>query len=166
LPLCEHEVDATVPFEPDERLFRRFPPSELVDREITPASLNSMSFDVLEPGAPSVIRERFGTACDALHADCAGGKDVSNFLVFSIKVREVPKGIQSGDGRVFDFFPRHSPMPKCGAHSVISCCSADDPSMTYVVPSKSARQKLRTGLVSLFQKDACKNGGPDSQSPD
>ena len=158
MPLRDYEVDTAVPFEPDERLFRRFLPSELVDGEVTPASLNSMSFDQQEPG-PSVVRERFGSACDALHPDC-GGNDASGFVVFSVKVRDVPKGVQSGDGRVFDFFPRHSPTATCGAHSVISCCLAEDALMTYTEPSKSARRNFRVKLANHFQEDACNSGGP------
>lgn len=152
MPLRDHEVDTTIPFDPDERLFRRFLPSEIVDGEITPASLNSMGFEKLEQGAPSVVREHFGTIWDTLHPDC-GGNTAKDFEVFSVQVRNVPKGVKSTDGKEFDFFPRHAPMPACGAHSVISCCSAGDVSQTYTKPPSSARNDFRQKLARFFKQE-------------
>ena len=150
MPLGEGDVDAKTPFEPDERLFRRVKSDELIDGEVLPVSLNSMSFKKDEKGAPSVLREHFATAIDALHPDCGGNAD---YRVYSLRVRDVPVCVADDQNAVYDFFPCHEPEVKCGAHSVISCCASGDEAKAYVVPSKKARAKFRAMLAVLFSRE-------------
>jgi hypothetical protein len=153
LPLSARSVDTSIPFSATEQLFRRVLPSEeLTDGEIDPTRFNSVSFKKGVDGAPSVLRGRFSEPADALHRDCAGQKDVSNQFVYSISVGELPEEIHSDDGKHFSIYPLHLPEPTCGAHSVISSCRKGDDSGTYVVPSPSARNHLRTWLATQMRK--------------
>ena len=151
MPLLESEVDISVEFRPEEPLYRRILASELTNGEIGPNSLNSVSFDKNVSGAPSVLRGAFARPIDALHSDCAGGKNVSNHLVFFILVRDLPSPIQTPEGNAFEFYPLHKPLPTCGAHSVIASCSAGDPARAYAKPSRPARNDLRAKLAVLLQ---------------
>ena len=153
MPRSENEVDTSIPFTATEQLFRRVLPSEeLADGEIDPTRFNSVSFKKDADGAPSVLRGQFSSPEDALHRDCANGKDVSNQFVYSIYVGELPTEIRSDDGNLFSVFPQHRPEPTCGAHSVISSCRHDDESRIYAIPSKSARNDLRTKLAARMRK--------------
>ena len=153
MPRSEKEVDASVPFAPDEELFRRVQRSEeLADGEIDPTRFNSVSFKRDADGAPSVLRGHFSEPTDALRPDCAGQRDVSDHFVYMILVGDLPQEIRSAKGTSFSIFPLHRPEPTCGAHSVISSCRSDDESRTYAVPSKSARDRLRVLLAAKMQK--------------
>lgn len=153
MPLRENEVDTSVPFTATEQLFRRVLPwEELADGEIDPTRFNSLSFNKVPDGAPSVLRGQFASPGDVLHRDCANDKDVSNQFVYSILVGELPTEIRSDDGNLFSVFPLHRPEPTWGAHSVISCCRSGDESRTYLPPSKSAKRDLRVKLAVRMRK--------------
>ena len=66
-------------FHDDERLFRRYRSSHIQEGELDPSAIR---FD--EP--PSFLRSAFSRPEDALHRDCADGKDVSEFGVLEMKV--------------------------------------------------------------------------------
>lgn len=152
MPLLENEVDISVEFAPEEPLYRRALASELVDGELVVSSLESVSFGKEVSGAPSVLRGRFAKPIDALHADCAGGKDVSRHLVYFILVRDLPDVIQTPEGNAFEFYPLHKPEPTCGAHSVIASCLAGDPTRVYAKPSRTVRNDLRAKLAVRLQR--------------
>ena len=153
MPLRENEVDASAPFRPDEQLYRRvLPQEELSDGEIDPTRFNSISFKKEVESAPSVLRGAFATPEDAVHPDCADQKDVSHQFVYSTSVSSLPKLIRSGDGKEFEIFPKHLPLPTCGAHSVVSCCRAGDDTKKYERPSPSARYDLRVKLAANMKK--------------
>jgi len=151
LPSLESEVDISIQFTADEPLYRRIMESELTDGEIDPSRFNSVSFDKEVSGAPSVLRGMFATPLDALHPDCADGKDVSQHIVYFILVRNLPTVITSAEGKSFEFYPLHKPTPRCGAHSVIASCLFGDQSKVYAKPSRSVRNALRVKLATQLQ---------------
>jgi hypothetical protein len=53
----------------------------------------------------------------------------------AIRVDALPVGLKAGDGRSFDFLPRHIPLEDCGAHSVVACAESADATKSYVKPS-------------------------------
>jgi len=148
LPLLENQVDTNSAFSDEELLYRRVSTSELTGGELDPSRLNSISFDKEIDGAPSVLRGRFSSPLDAIHVDCAGGKDKSDCLVYFMAVGEIPGPLRSGDGRDLVFPIVHRPLPRCGAHSVIGCCEEGNPEKTYVVPSRKVRNDLRAKLAT------------------
>jgi hypothetical protein len=153
LPRSDKEVDICRPFDGEELIFRRASPSEINSvGELDPSQLASVSFGKEFKGAPSVLRGAFSVPSDALTPDCSGGKDSSHCSVFQMKVTNLPKEVVSGDGRKFDFYPLHDPLPTCGAHSVISCCHSGDPQMEYVVPPRAVKNQLRSTLASFMKK--------------
>jgi hypothetical protein len=162
LPLRDFEVDSTRAFAADELLYRRVLPSEeLEEGEIDPTRFNSLSFKKELDGAPSVLRSQFASPQDALHPDCAGPKDVSQQRVYSIRVDELPGVIKSRDGKEYNVYPLHRPLPTCGAHSVIGSCMAGDLTKTYAVPSQTARNDLRVKLAAGMKRlSLVKNPNP------
>lgn len=143
LPLKASEVDATAPFTPEELLYRRVERSELNSKgEVDPTRINAISFKKDVESAPSVMRSRYSTPADVLHVLCAE-RDTTNWLVFSARVDGLPSGLKSGDGRSFDFFPKHVPLEDCGAHSVVASAQSDDVSKAYAKPSD--------GVVNAFK---------------
>jgi hypothetical protein len=152
LPLRDSEVDSSRAFQADELLFRRVLPSEeLEEGEIDPTRFNSISFKKELDGAPSVLRSQFASPEDALHPGCAGNKDVSQQKVYFIRVDELPIAIKSQDGKEFNVYPLHRPLPTCGAHSVIGCCISGDSTKTYTVPSQTAKNDLRVKLAAKMR---------------
>jgi hypothetical protein len=154
--LPETEVDPNSEFSPDELLYRRVCASELTGGELVPSSLNSISFSNVLTGAPSVLRSRFCVPSDVLHPDCAGGRNLADWLIYFIAVDDLPTPLIAGDGREFSFFPKHMPEPRCGAHSVVACCLAGDEARVYVQPSRKVlndlRAKLATRLLPITQR--------------
>lgn len=148
MPLRDCEVDPSRAFAADELLYRRIPShEEIVSGEIDPTRFNSISFNKEVDGAPSVLRSQFASPMDALHPECAGGKDVSQQRVYYIRVDELPPVVISQDGKEFSVYPLHRPLPTCGAHSVIGSCMAGDLTRTYKVPSRTALNDLRVKLA-------------------
>lgn len=148
MPSRDCEVDPSRAFLADELLYRRVPPTEEIEEgEIDPTRFNSISFSGGLDGAPSVLRSGFATPLDALHPDCAGGKDVSQQRVYFIRVDDLPQIIVSKDGKQYGVYPSHRPQPTCGAHSVIGTCMAGDSNRTFTIPSKTARNDLRVKLA-------------------
>jgi len=146
LPLRENEVDASEPFTREELLYRRVSPSEVAAGEVVPSSFNSVSFQKDLDGAPSVNRSRFSGPYDVIHTDCAGGRDVSSFLVYFIEVASLPGPLQSDTGQMFAFYPHHRPLPTCGAHSVIGSCLTGQPG-EYSRPPRPIRNAFRVQLA-------------------
>jgi len=135
LPLKASEVDPEFPFSGGELLYRRLERRELNENgEIDPTRINSISFKVDVESAPSVMRSRFSSPEDVLHVLCAG-RDTAGWLVYFIRVDALPKQLKSGDGRSFDFFPKHVALIDCGAHSVVACAESSDAEKSYVRPS-------------------------------
>jgi hypothetical protein len=135
LPLAADQVDVTVPFRPEELLYRRVSTSELgPGGEIYPSRIEAVTFKAQVQTAPSVMRSAFSLPRDVLHFSCAR-RDTTDWSVFSILVNALPMNLMAGDGRAFRFFPVHIPEPDCGAHSVIGCCIQSDLTNTYVKPS-------------------------------
>ncbi len=151
MPLHENEVDINAGFDPQEPLYRRVSMNELVNGELTPATISVRYSGPTVEHSPSVLRGGFSTPFDVLHQDCAAGQDVSAYEAYSIQVQELPERVSSGDGQFYNFFPVHIPKPDCGAHSVISCCLADDPSKTFKKPNRTARNILRVQLATKLR---------------
>jgi len=139
-------------FDGDEKLFRRVP-AECVgpENELEPSCVQ-VSFGKTLKSAPSVIRERYGTMRDALHLLCAGEKDVSRFIVFYLKVRDLPKGCLSGTGEKFDFYPNHDPLETCYAHSVIACQKADSPIGSYREPTRPVKNEFKAKFIAALAR--------------
>jgi hypothetical protein len=152
LPIGESDVDALAEFTADELLYRRVAEAELTGGEVDPSRLNSITFDKDVKGAPSVLRGLFAVPADVLHSDCAGGKDVSHYLVYSLRVDDLPAALKSDDGKCFSTYPLHQPERACGAHSVIASCLAEDQSRAYVKLPRSARNDLRTKLAVRMKR--------------
>lgn len=156
MPRKASEVDTNEPFTPDELLYRRIASSELNTKdELDPTRFNSISFGSTYEGAPSVNRSKFSQPQDVIHSDCAGQKDVSDWLIYFISVDSIPTNIESGDKRIFTFFPIHVPLETCGSHSVITSALADDEKRNFMKPSKAVvndlRVKLATRLLPITQ---------------
>lgn len=134
MPPEHYEVgtDKEPNFEPQEKLFRRVHPKELnEDGEVDPTSIPTVQFGKTEQAAPSVIRQLYATYEDAIHPDCAGNNSVEEYGVFYLSCADLPRGLESGDGRSFDFLPSHMPEPTCRAHSVIRSTLSSDPTKLY-----------------------------------
>ncbi len=152
MPVGESDVDTSAAFTADELLYRRVAETELTGGEVDPSRLNSITFDKDVKGAPSVLRSRFAVPEDVLHSDCARGKDVSFYLVYSLRVDDLPAVLMSDDGKSFSAYPLHQPEPTCGAHSVIASCLAEDQSRAYVKLPRSARNDLRAKLAVRMKR--------------
>lgn len=144
------------PFDVDELLYRRIQREELNSKgEVDPTRINGISFNTEVRSAPSVNRGAFSSPEDVINSLCADGKDVSSWLVFYIRVDQLPLGLVSGDGRSFDFIPVHHPLETCGAHSVVACTISSDLNRTYVKPSRAVindfKVKFATSLQSIRQ---------------
>lgn len=167
LPLKATDVDTTIPFAADEALYRRIPEGELNSkREVDPSRINISGFSRHVQSAPSVLRSRFSQAPDALHIDCAQ-RETNGWLVFYIRVDGLPKTLIAGDGRSFDFFPLHVPLPECGAHSVVGCSLTDDPTRVYLKPTDriAAIFKVRFALALQLALSPLTPPGDDRPTP-
>lgn len=152
MPLRADEVDIGLQFEPTELLYRRVSKDGVNSAgEFLPSELNTISFNKHIDSAPSVLRSAYSKPLDVIASDCAGEKDVSAWRVFAIAVDDLPTPVVAQDGRSFDFYPVHRPLPRCGAHSVISCCITGDKTRIYVVPPRSIKNALRTKLATSLK---------------
>lgn len=152
MPLRQDEVDDQRAFDPAELLYRRVSREGLnANGEFLPSELNTISFNEGIDSAPSVLRSLFCEPEDVIAAECANGKDVSNWRVFALVVNDLPSPIVAGDGKSFDVFPLHRPLPMCGAHSVIASCATGDLTRAYAPPPRSVRNALRAKLASLLK---------------
>ena len=152
LPLSKSDVTPNEDFSPEELLYRRVRSCDLVGGELSPTSLNSLSFSAGIGGAPSVLRSRISEPSDALHPDCCGGRELSGYLVYSMQVQQIPGRIDSDGGDAYVFYPVHRPEPACGAHSVIASSLAGDAESKYAVPPRNVRNKLRSQLVRVLTR--------------
>lgn len=152
MPLRGDEVDANLPFEETELLFRRVARDGVDDTgTLLPSELNTMSFDKTIDGAPSFLRSAFSIPEDVLHTACADEKDVSNWLAYEISVGALPSPIVGKDNRSFDVFPVHRPLTQCGAHSVIATCHTNDSTRAYTLPPRSVRNDLRARIATRLR---------------
>lgn len=153
-----------VPFlAPDELLFRQVPNSHVEDGEVSIFAIQS-KFDTDPKKCISVVRSRYtNSPFDAMHPNCAGGKDLSQtHIIMYVQVGDLPKGLAIKPvpvGRVFrwDTYPHHDPLPLCYAHSTICCCNQDEPDRP-VRPPQSVRTQFREwfaeNLVSILVMDS------------
>ena len=154
MPLKASEVDCSFPFFGDELLYRRLEQRELNEKgEIDPTRINSVSFKADVESAPSVMRSRFSAPEDVLHVLCAG-RDTSGWLVYAIRVDELPQGLKAGDERSFDFLPKQVPLEDCGAHTVVACAESSDAAKKYIKPSTKVtndfKVKFALGLKPVY----------------
>jgi hypothetical protein len=144
-------------FDDQEKLFRRVMPSHFVDGRASLAGIKStVSYPEKSPDlarhvkSPSSVREKYGTAEDARQPHCAEGRqDVSSYGVFSVRVGELPKAVNTESRKIFDFYPFHHPTDTCPGHTLIHCCELGNSSPHYDDPTQDAKNKLR---ATLFQK--------------
>ena len=150
-PLTASEVGGNHPFSPEELLYRRVGPQEFNSLgELLPTTIACVSFSAHVESAPSVMRSDFSQPSDVLDPLCAT-KDVSGWVVYFVRVDNLPEDVKSGDGRPFHFFPKHQPEPMCGAHSVIACCLATDPNREYKKPSAGVANAFKVQFVSRLK---------------
>jgi hypothetical protein len=157
-PLKREERAPDQAFDADERLYRRFPPECLSPWGEVVASKIGCSFEDDIESCPSTVRGKYGTPADVLHADCAGGNDVSTQLVAYLISGELPANVKTGQENVvsdkdeyFDFYPFHDPEVNCYAHSVIASRKRTSPPETYDRPTSGVRNKLKAAFVSAFR---------------
>lgn len=152
MPLRADQIDVECPFEATELLYRRVSKDGLNSAsELLPSELSTFSFNKNIDSAPSVLRSAFCEPTDALALECSEGKDVSNWLVFAIAVGELPTPLEAGDGRFFETYPVHRPLPLCGAHSVIASSVVGGNTRVYSPPPRSVKNALRTKLATRFK---------------
>jgi hypothetical protein len=140
-------------FDEAEKLYRRVP-RECVgaQNELEPSCV-PCSFGKVVESAPSVVREKYGTAADALNSLCAGGRDVSSFIVFYLRVRDLPKGSLSGDNVPYDFYPFHNPLATCYAHTVVACKKANDRQAgAYKEPTRPVKNDFKAKFVAALKR--------------
>jgi hypothetical protein len=138
-------------FDETEKLYRRVPRECVGDNNELEPSCVQCSFGKAVESAPSVIREKYGTAADALNPLCAGDKDVSSFVVFYLRVRDLPKGSLSGDNEPYDFYPFHIPLATCYAHTVVGCKKANDQQGgAYRQPTRPVKNDFRAKFVAAL----------------
>jgi hypothetical protein len=155
LPLTASEVDTTRPFSPEELLYRRVGPDELNSMgEVLPTKICGVSFKPDVKSSPSVMRSDFCEPVDVLHVLCAT-KEVLGWMVYFIRVDDVPGEIQAPDKTKLCFFPMHIPEETCGAHSVIACCLFGDAKKAYKKPTARVaydfKVKFALGLKPIGQ---------------
>jgi hypothetical protein len=151
LPLKASEVDPTCPFSGDELLYRRLERHELNENgEVDPTRINSISFRADVESAPSVMRSRFSDPEDVLHVLCAE-RDTTGWRVYFIRVDALPVNLKSGDGRSFDFFPKHVPLIDCGAHSVVACAESGDAGKIFVRPSTKVINDFKVRFATALR---------------
>ena len=138
-------------FRESERLFKRVPREHLAENGEIEPSLIQCSFNKGVKSAPSVVREKYASPCDTLHPGCAGGNDVSSQVLFYLHVGELPKGIVSGDKKIFDFYAYHEPEDDCYAHSVIASKTIQPPSEDYVQPTSAVKNAFKAKLISALK---------------
>jgi len=92
-------------FEDNESLFRRYLQSHFQGGELDPSAIR---FD--EP--PSFLRSAFSEPEDALHTDCADGKNVSGFGVLVMKASAAHYQERTVDNWVFTFQPMASAIAR------------------------------------------------------
>jgi hypothetical protein len=141
--------DGRVPdqiFEPQELLYRRvWPPHVISDNELNPAAVSFRDDD------PSVVRSKYGSPSDALHADCAENQDVGSFDVYAVAASAVElSSICPNTRRVFAFKPVHAPLPACYAHSLISCREPSQSSDQHVEPTRPVRNDFRAKFAAAM----------------
>lgn len=152
-PKKRGDSQADQSFEPSELLYRRVPPSVISPLGEIEPSLIGCSFGNEVKTSPSVVRSKYSEPEDVLHSDCANGKDVSDHLVFFLTVADLPRGVESGDRDLFDFYPLHVPLNDCYAHSVIACKKQTNPEGDYDKPTTGVRNRLKAQFVSAFEKN-------------
>jgi hypothetical protein len=134
-----------------EKLFRRIPRRSVGPRnEIDPSSIQC-SFGKTVDSAPSVLRSRYATAADVLHPLCAGDGDVSEWVVFYLKVKQLPTGIPDGENRPHDFYPHHAPLETCYAHAVVACRRGDEGDGGYRQPSRPVKNSFRAKFAAALK---------------
>ena len=127
-------------FGSDESLYRRFNPQQhLIEGVLSPLAFQfpRQSFN----------RGKYSKPEHVLHPDCCDGKELAGWLVATLLVGEVPEQKETGDGRTFRFFLRHTPKEYCYSHSEIWCNLHTSSSDEYSQPPKTVREYLRAELA-------------------
>jgi len=151
-PLKREERQPDQVFDADEKLYRRVSPNCLGPQGELQASGVRFENDIKK--SPSVVRSKYGSSTDAVHRDCANGRDVSKYSVFYLIVGELLKQVESKeDKQLYDFYPAHTPEDDCFAHTVIACRKHDGPLDAYDMPSKDVINKLKAQFVAAFAKN-------------
>lgn len=160
------DLAADQAFDNTERLYHRVPPDRPgPSGEIVPSDIRCEYKKELKK-CPSVVRGRYATPEDALHPDCAKGRDVSKFLLFYLVTGELPKGVEAGNGQLYDFYPHHDPEPTCYAHTLISCKRRESAEGEYDPPSTQVRNKLKSHFVAAFQKNRVEIPAEPPENPE
>ena len=150
-PIGQGHCRADQRFHSSERLFRRVPADCIVGNgEIEPSCIDC-SFGRTVDGAPSVIRSKYAAARDALHPNCADGKDVSSLLIYYLEAGELPKDCLDGTGNAYEFYPYHDPLEHCYAHSVIACRRAGNPEELYRQPTRPVKNDFRAKFAAALK---------------
>lgn len=136
-------------FDPDERLFRRYPKMSLINGRPVPLA---MTFE--EHSGISVNRSKYSEPQDVLEPDCCDGVGRPQCVVLEIHSSDVPQEIPTtdGTGRVFQFRIAHKPRDTCFAHSEIWCNREGDIQLPYEKPPKHVKNLFRVELAQHLAK--------------
>lgn len=154
-------------FAPEELLFRRVPYSHIEDGEVNALAIASETkFDPDPKKCTSVLRSAYTESfLDALHTDCAAGKDLSKtHTVMHVTVSDLPKGLEidppQKDSRLrWDMYADHNPLPLCYAHSTICCCNEKEPGKA-VLPPPSVRKQFREWFAAELRPSKAPEADP------
>jgi len=139
-------------FDTDELLFRRVAKTHIEDGEVSLLAI-SRGFKLTKspPDCGSVLRSKYCSHfSDALHRDCNGGKECSDFKVHFLSVGALANGFvvqppEKPPIRAWDLFPYHDPLEKCYPHSTVCSCEQSQPGIA-VEPPPSVRVQFRTWI--------------------
>jgi hypothetical protein len=142
--------ESTPIFAPNEFLFRQIPNTHIEEGEVNFLAIRAdTKFSDNPARCTSVVRSAFTASfLDAIHPNCAGGKDLSaTHSIRHVRVADLPTGLriipeQQGDNVRWRVYPHHDPLPLCYAHSTICCCNQDAPGICAEPPS-SVRDEFR-----------------------
>jgi len=139
-PMHQGDKGEVQKFAPDEVLYRRYLSVHFNNDALLPAAFKfpRQSFN----------RSGFSEPADVLHVDCCEGKVLEGYGVLECSTL-FPTPIESADGRVFDFVPKHVPLSTCYAHSELRCSERDRNDAVYQDPPPSVKERFR---IKLAQK--------------
>jgi hypothetical protein len=138
--------DSNPDFDPEERLYRRYPERGLVGGKPTPLR----GFDFEDMYGHSVNRATYSEPADVLEPDCCDGSYREGYVVLDFSVSDVPAEIPVRDEpwRIYFFRMKHDPQITCFAHSEIWCNESGDLKDPYVRPPKTVRDLFRATLCA------------------
>jgi hypothetical protein len=119
-------------FQPDERLYRRCPDTEVVEGE-------PFTDQIAFYPAMSVNRSKYGQAQDVLYPDY-----FTRFGVLSFLVGGIPGSFRPDEGTLYEWIPSHEPLEENYAHSEVR---------TYRDGVFDAKLRIQSTLVKKYFRE-------------